>query len=241
MNNGFQFGDKGTWDFDMYVQRRPDQQVPTRRVKTFTVPGRSGALHQTEDAWESIVKTYDCYFHGKQPMPVQAHAIKAWLCAGTVRRALRDVYDPEHYYRATCLNGAQIENHLNRYGVLTLKFDCDPRAFLLSGEETVIFKAHGALHNPTAFAAKPEITVYGSGSGNVYVGGTTVEVKAIEDQITLDCELLDAYRAVGEGARENKNGAISAPEFPELAPGRNAVSWDGGITALKIIPRWWTL
>lgn len=241
MSNGFKFGEKGTWDFDMHVQRRPDQQIPARRVKTFTVPGRSGALHQTENVWDPITRTYDCYFHGKQPMPAQAHAIKAWLCADPCLRKLQDVYDPEYYYWATCLNAAQIENHLNRYGVLTLKFECDPRAFLVSGDEPVTFGAHGVLHNPTSFAAKPMITVYGSGSGNVYVGGTTVEIKAIEDQITLDCDLMDAYRAVGDGAKENMNGAISAPEFPELAPGKSSVMWDGGISALEIIPRWWML
>lgn len=241
MDNGFQFGERCTRDFDMYVQHRPRQKIPARRGKTFKIPGRSGVLHQMEDAWENYLQPYDCYFHGKQPMPLQAHAIKAWLCSDSSPRKLRDAYDPEFYHWATFLNAADIDNVLNRYGKVTLKFDCDPRAFLVTGDEPVRFDTAGVLHNAMAFAAQPVITVYGSGSGNVYVGGTTVEILEISDQITLDCELMDAYQKVGDGPKENKNGCISAPVFPVLGPGENNISWDGGITALEIIPRWWTL
>lgn len=240
MDNGFQFGERCTRDFDMYVQHRPRQKIPARRGKTFQIPGRCGLLYQMEDAWENYVQPYDCYFHGSKPMPQQAHAIKAWLCGDSHPRKLRDAYDPEYYHWATILNGADIDNVLNRYGRVTLKFDCDPRAFLVTGDVPVAFEAHGVIHNAMEFAARPLITVRGSGNGNVYVGDTTVKISQITDHIVLDCERMDAYRYV-DGAAQNANGSIYAPVFPELKPGENIIRWDGGITALEIIPRWWTL
>lgn len=241
MDNGFQFGDRCSGDFNMYVQHRPKQQIPARRGKTFKIPGRSGVLHQMEDAWENYVQPYDCYFHGKQPMPLQAHAIKEWLCGDSSPRKLRDAYDPEYYHWATCLSAADIENIMNRYGVVKIKFDCDPRAFLVAGDEPVSFTSVGTLHNATAFPSKPKITVHGAGSGYIYVGSTTVEIIQIADQIILDSEICDAYRQMGDGAKEDMNSYIFAPEFPKLLPGENTISWDGGITGLEIIPRWWTL
>lgn len=131
-----------------------------------------------------------------------------------------------------------------RNGVLNpfkIQFSCKPQKFLVSGDQEATYTSTGVIHNPTAFPAKPLVTVYGSGSGTVRIGGTTVKILSIKDQITLDCERMDAYRQVGDSAAENKNSAISAPEFPELNPGENDIYFSGGITRIDITPRWWTL
>ena len=41
-------------------------------------------------------------------------------------------------------------------------------------------------------------------------------------------------------ARTRGSGTLSGP-FPELAPGSNAVSFSGGITAVSIVPRWFMI
>lgn len=131
-----------------------------------------------------------------------------------------------------------------RNGILNpfqIQFSCKPQKFLISGDQEATYTSTGVIHNPTAFPAKPLVTVYGSGSGTVRIGATTVKILSIKDQITLDCELMDAYRQVEDGPRENKNSCISAPVFPALKAGSNAISWTGGITGVSIIPRWWRL
>ena len=134
---------------------------------------------------------------------------------------------------------------LNRMGETSLKFNCKPQRFLKQGEFPIEVTSGTYLHNPTAFPAMPLITIYGPesgvGSGYVTVSGVYVAVKSITDQITLDCELLDAYRHVGDGAPENMNNCIYAPEFPVLQPGDNIISFGGQVSGVTIIPRWWEL
>lgn len=241
MNHGFQFGDKGTWDFSMRIEKFPMVTGTTRKRTTTSVAGRNGDLHYIEDAFTNFQQAYECYFHGDYSSQEIAHAIKAWLYGDGAYRRLSDTYDPDHFHLAAYVGPLNIQNHLNKYGRCTVTFDCDPRAFLRSGEKTITFTQSGALYNPTGFNAKPMITVYGTGAGNVTVGDATVEIKELTDLIILDCETQNAYRQAGDGGSESKNGSIYAPEFPKLTPGTNAAHFTGGITKIEIIPRWWEL
>lgn len=242
MHSGFQFGTKATWDFNMHVQKRPQQGAAKRRMQTFSVPGRNGELHIQEDSFENFPMDYYCYFHAdNKPSPCQAHAIKSWLGASGAYQRLEDTYDPEHFRLATFTGPIDIENRLNRYGICTVSFDCDPRAFLKQGELPMSFSSPGEIYNPTNFPALPLITVIGTDSGTVTIGEYTVKINAIDVPIILDCELQDAYSNPCEGAPANKNGDILAMPFPMLNPGANLISFAGGITGVEIIPRWWEL
>lgn len=241
MLSGFKFGNKATWDFDMHVQQYPSQSAPARKMQVITVPGRNGELHLQENAFNNLPVSYSCYFHGSDPAPDVAHAVKAWLLSSGAYQHLEDTYDPKHFRLAAFAGPIDIENRFNRYGVCTVNFNCDPRAFLKTGENMIEFAEPGTLINPTAFNALPLITVYGTGPGTVTVGTETVTIHAITEPIILDCDLQQAYSQPGEGAPENKNADIYAIPFPELLPGENAVAFDGDITKVEIIPRWWEL
>lgn len=241
MLNGFTFGDRSTWEFDMHVEKYPRISVPKRKMQTYTVPGRNGDLHVMEDAWENYTQPYEVYFHGKLPAPEQAHAIVAWLFGPAGYRRLQDAYDPNHYRMAICKGPLDIENKLNKYGRCTILFDCAPQSYLLEGEAAVSFSVPDRLFNPTMFPAQPIITVYGTGAGTLTVGSVVVDIKEITDPIILDCGRMQAYSQPGEGAPVNRNGSIYAPVFPVLSPGENVIAFAGGITKAEIIPRWWTL
>lgn len=241
MGNGFTFGNHSAADFNMRVEKLPKQNGPKRKRKTVSVAGRNGDLHFDEDSFENYVQPYECYFHGDKPTPEMAHAIKEWLLSSGVYQRLSDAYDPNHFRLATFVGPINIDNILSEYGRCIINFDCAPQSFLLDGELTFSFTQSAELINPTAFFAKPIITVYGTGPGVLTVGDATVQIKALSDQITLDCDIQNAYRQVGDAAIENKNSDIYAPEFPELASGSNTISWTGAITKVEIIPRWWTV
>lgn len=241
MHSSFTFGDKSTRDFEMRVERYPQKSIPGRKMKTFSVAGRSGDLHALEDAWENYIQPYDVYFHGDEPAPELAHRVAGWLMGCNGYQKLQDTYDPGYYRMALFRGPMDIENIMNRYGRCTIQFDCAPQSFLVSGDNPVLFEASGSLYNGTSFEAHPIITVFGEGAGTVTVGSWTVEIKAISEPIILDCEMLQAYRQPGEGAPVSQNNSIYAPVFPALSPGENVISFSGGITGVEIIPRWWTL
>ena len=94
----------------------------------------------------------------------------------------------------------------------------------------------GIITNPAAYNAKPLITVYGSGAAILQVGEYVCTLAAIDGSITLDSDTENAYKGV-----TNLNSQVTIPEFPELAPGDNDITWTGGITSVEIIPRWWTI
>lgn len=240
MSNYFKFGDHTSLDFDMHIEKVPAIKGATRRRTTVSVAGRNGDLHYDEDTFSNYKQPYECYFHGDLPTTEQAHAIKAWLhCSGEYLR-LEDTYDPKYFRMATFIGPLDVNNHLNKYGRCTVYFDCAPQFFLKSGEFPVVISRAGVIDNPTSQKALPLITVYGTGVGSVTIGSVTVEIKAIDGELILDCDTEDAYKWI-DGDLSNENENIKAPDFPKLLPGENAVSFTGGITSVEITPRWWEL
>lgn len=237
MDNGFIFNGRHCREFGLVVESYPTRPMPKRRRKAVTIPGRSGTLYLDEGGYEPVNLTYACWFRGGNlPLLAQADRIAAWLLGAPERSRLSDAYDRNHYLEATFSGPGDIQNILGRFGRVKLTFSCDPRRFLCSGDNPVSLTAPRALFHPTDFPARPVITVRGSGAGTLTVGGKTVEILALEDEITIDCEQMEAHR---QG--ESRNSDIYAPEFPELLPGRNEIAWDGGISSVEIVPRWWTL
>lgn len=211
-----------------------------RDLEIFSIEGRNGDLVVDKGRYRNIPVKYPISIVRK--FPYNAAALRAFLggLRGYVR--IEDEYHPD-YFRMGYLTGSLdfVVGHLHRFGEATLHFNCKPQRFLIDGEVAVPFQEPSILINHTNEIALPLITVCGNGAGELSVGGVTVSILALEDQVTLDCEIQNAYRRVGDAPPENKNGEISAPVFPVLNPGVNAVSWTGGITKVDIIPRWWTL
>lgn len=239
--NGFWFAGHHSSEFNLYVEKMPKRKTPCRKRTVISIPGRSGNLHYAEDAFENYEQPYECYFHGPKPMPGVAHEIKDWLHGDGSYRELSDSYDQEFFTRATFVGPMDIENTLNKYGRCTVVFDCAPQNYLHSGQFPVSVQNGGSLLNPFLRTATPIITVHGTGTGMLNVGNYLVEIKKLEEYIILDCELQDAYIQQGNGTLENMNSCIYAPQFPVLVPGKNMISWTGGISSVEIIPRWWTL
>lgn len=211
-----------------------------RDVEIISVEGRNGDLVIDKGRYHNIPVKYPISI--ARNFPYNAAGLRDFL--GSLRGYVRieDEYHPD-YFRMGYVTGSLdfTVGHLHWFGEATLHFNCKPQRFLTDGETGVSFEEPSSIINHTNEIALPLITVYGNGAGELSVGGVTVSILALEDQITLDCEIQNAYRKVGDAPPENKNGEISAPVFPSLNPGVNAVSWIGGISRVEIIPRWWTL
>ena len=241
MRSKFIFGDKSTEDFCMRIEKLPPIVAPKRRMQTVSVAGRNGDLHYQEGAFENYIQPYECYFHSSLPTTAQAHAIHAWLLHSGVYRRLQDTYDPGHYRMATFAGPLETDNYFKKYGRCVINFDCAPQAFLVSGDYPCDYDSPGEIYNPTLFPASPQVTVYGTGSGTVTLGDTTVIIHAIADHLELDCDLQNAYKMLDDGTLENCNLSVYAPVFPTLMPGTNRVDFSGDITGVKIVPKWWEL
>lgn len=235
MGNSFSFGGRECTELGLSVQYYPEQKKPRRKTETIAIPGRNGELRISSEVFENVQEEYDCYFKGG---PDRAAEVAAWLfSAGESYARLEDTYNPLYFRMAAFDGPLDVENVLNRYGRCVLRFNRKPQLFLKSGEQWCSFQnSGGVLDNPTRFEALPLVKILGEGQGEVSISGCVVQILYIDGELTLDCDILNAYKGT-----ENKNGDIYAPEFPTLKPGDNTIAWTGGISGVEIIPRWWTL
>lgn len=231
----FWFNGRCCDEFGIVASGEHTYNAPQRDVDALQIPGVNGDLLISNKRYKNISVVYPCgIVHN---FASRAEAARAWLLAPQGYCRLEDDYSPGTY-RLGCFSGPVDFDMalLNRAGTADLTFTCKPQRYLKSGETPIRMPAPGTLYNATLFDALPLISVTGDGAGSLTVDGYTVEIRALDGALTLDCELQDAYKGT-----ENKNNTIYAPEFPRLTPGENAVSWTGGVTGVSITPRWWTL
>lgn len=237
MRTCFTWNGKNSGDFGIYVQKTPKLTRAARKMQVVDVAGRNGALIFPQKAWNNVARSY-VVFSGEKTWDAERNfdAIVEWLSAEGYCR-LEDDFEPDVFRLAYFAGNVDITNLFGETGQATLDFNCKPQKFLKSGEKTITFSSGGGtLRNPTGFEAKPLITVYGSGSGTISVGGTSVSISSIGTSVTLDCENMDAYNG-----STNRNSTITASTFPVLKPGDNAVTLTGGATSAVITPRFWRL
>ncbi len=222
-------------DLNIHVEKFPAPVFPERRLIRRKIPGKSGDVIIDRGEFENYEQPYDVYISA-DPGMVQEYAAKAaeWLFSPHGYARLEDSYTPDTYRLAICTGPIDIENTLNSFGRAKLTFDCLPFRRLKIGDFPVAVSSGAELVNPTAFQTLPMIDLTASGAGTITVNGTEISVKDGADRLLIDCESMDAVGPDGE----NRNSYITAPVLPALSPGRNRVVFSGGITSVKITPRW---
>ena len=176
-----------------------------------------------------MVLTANCLIDAPSRIP----EIAAWLRgSGTVTFANRQ----GGFYRARVVNQIPFEKILrgNPHRSFTINFRCKPFWYLSDVEPITLTTSGAFITNPGSVASEPIITVYGSGEITLMVGMTITELE-ITDKITLDTPLMEAY-----SGSTSMNSCMSG-DFPSLLPGKNAVSWSGNVSRVKIQPNWRSL
>ena len=165
-------------DYDVYVYSTDSlNQAPARQYTTLTVPGRSGELLIDDKRFENTTRIYGVVSpeDGKQNMASLMLALASH--AGYAR--LEDSFDTSHYFMAVYSEGyAPVIDARTDMGKVNITFQRKPQRYLKSGETPVTFTSGNSIRNPTRFASKPLIRVYGNGvlgvgSANITITGNT--------------------------------------------------------------------
>jgi phage-related protein len=72
-----------------------------------------------------------------------------------------------------------------------------------------------------------------SGAGTLTVNGKTWSIGAYTGTLYCDTDIMDWYNS-----SSLQNDLVSGSDFPELQPGENIIYYTGGITKVKVTPRW---
>lgn len=227
-------------DYGIFITGIDIANSPERDISFLSVPGRNGDLIVDNKRWKNIDVIYHCAI--LDDFDRRFDLFKKDLYKFSGYRKLTDSFYPYHFRIGVLRNGIPVVPvKKNDAGTFDITFNCKPQRFFASDPTTTLTKSGVKFNTRSDFPSRPLITVYGNGPGTLTVGDITVDILKLDDQITLDCDLMNAYRQVGDAPVENKNADIFAPEFPELSGGDDVISWTGGITHVDIKPRGWAL
>ena len=239
IRNFLTYAGRNSKDFLLYISGPGVYDAPAVDISLQTVPGKNGDLildnaKYGEHRFKNLNITYSAFFF--DALASRTTDVKSWLFSPIGYQVLHDTYDPDFFRMAICKDAIQFDTKRGKGASMKLVFHCQPQRWSLDGQRRIRMEDSGILKNPFSFRSMPIIRVYGSGAGTVYVRDVEISILQNSGYIDLDCETHNASNAAGFC-----NHYVHSGDFPELEPGRNAISWEGAITALEITPRWWTL
>lgn len=239
VRNYLAYAGKSSKDFLLYISGPAVYDSPEADVELTSVPGKNGDIIREnaksgQRRFKNLDISYSAFFF--DGLPAKTAAVKSWLLSPVGYQVLHDTYDPDFFRMAICKDALAFDVKGKKGASMELKFHCQPQRWSVEGQRKIRMERSGVIRNPYAFPSKPIIRVYGSGEGKLYVGTELITINSIDSYVDLNCETHNAYNASGFC-----NDTISSDDFPEFAPGKNNISWSGGIDYLEITPRWWTL
>lgn len=214
-----------------YIWGAGEYSAPTRSVDFIEVPGRNGDLLIDNGNYTNTKAFFDVVV--TREIEKNTDRLKYLLYSQKGYQRLYDS-DLKGFYRMASFNSG-FEIMSNDGGVIRIEFDCKPFKYDILGENAVIFTGDGNLYNKYFEPSRPIITVYGSGQGNVYIGNQNIAISNVDEYVTIDAEMQDAFRGL-----QNKNATVNTADIV-LLPGNNAISFSGGVTSVEIKPRWVTI
>lgn len=226
-------------DVGMVIEHYPSIIIPQRSQDVQSVPGRNGDIVLPNYSFSNYEQSYQAFLDAKYIGGLERVIPKLmdWLLGNEGYQRLEDSYFPDVYRMAYYSGGTQFVSLFNEYGEGTLTFNCAPEKYLKQGERAISLSKNQVLRNPTAFAAMPLITITGNGSnGTLTFNGNSLTIASTPSTIIIDTKLHKAYNG-----STNYNSKISG-YYENMKLGViTTITWSGGISAVSLIPRWWTI
>jgi phage-related protein len=226
-------------NYAIQVEHLPGYETPEKNYTIIHIPGRNGDLAIDEGSYKNTPRSYEIAIGSiTKNFTSMANNVSRWLRSASGYARLEDSYEPDYYRLALYKEAGILTNILGHAGRAVVNFECKPQRFLKAGDKPITVTSGQILWNPTGYEAKPTIILSGIGAASLSVGAHTVTISNIGSSLTLNSDIEDAYNG-----SVNRNSDISLPNgiFPKLVAGDNTISFSGGISAVSIIPRWWTI
>lgn len=227
-------------DVGMVIQHYPKVIIPARKREVQAVPGRSGDIVIEFDTFENYEQQYDCFLDAKAlgGLNTVIPKVSDWLLGNSGYQRLEDTYFPDVYRMAYVVNAIEFTSMFNEYGSGTLTFNCAPEKYFKMGEEEITLTKNQKLFNPSSFKARPIIKITTNGSnGYLY----------FNDRAFYLYDEPAGVITVNSKNHTSFNGSTNVSSmiqglYEDLYLGKETqFNWTGGITAVSIIPRWWTV
>lgn len=241
------FNGVSTESLGIKVKTFPDYEFPEPEIETVHIPGRNGDLVMPTGSYKNVSRKYTISKGSNEGnnFLTYANAIMNWLNSAKGAYAeLEDSYEPL-YFRLACYKSANTaKNIFNKATEMNIEFYCKPQRFLKTGKTPITISSSGStLNNSTNYTALPLYKISGSGSGTFTITGSSgtsvsISISQITNGMYIDTNSQNAYSGTTD---LNDKITLTNAYFPLLTAGGNVITWTGGITAIEVTPRWWTL
>lgn len=232
MLKSFVYAGKDSKEFGVYISGDGTYAAPQREVEAVSVPGRNGDLLYDNGRYPNVPHTYRCGI--VRDFEQNYAAFRNFLLSQRGYQRLQDAYHPEEFYEAYV--SADLNPNLTanlKRGEFEVVFTRKPQRFLEGGDHAVAL-SQGTIYNPTLFASRPLLTLYGTGT--ITVNDTIVTITGSQAFTVIDCDLGDAYMG---SLNLNDKVTVSGYDFPTLEPGENTIALSGVTGTIR--PRWYIL
>ena len=255
--------------FGVFISGDGVFDAPARRGEMISIPGRNGSLFIDEGVFENITVEYPAFIGTgyEDIFRTKLGDLRSAMTSRGNYKRLTDTYHPDEFRLGVYREGLEVDPEvITRAGEFTLKFDCKPQRYLVSGEDPIVLTSGALITNPTLFYAKPLLKVIGNGT--VKIEPYEFIVSGNDGEIWIDSEIMESYRLVhtlydltdeeleviqderGVDIEVSKEATPEAMEafiefvnyvYPQIKPGDVPIWISSGIEELTIIPRWWRL
>ena len=166
MRQSITFGGVNSADFDLYIGGEGTFNAPKRAVEVVEVPGRNGAIVIDKGHFENIEVSYTV-INQEQDLATFSQKLAGFRNAlGALRgyQRLSDTFHPDEFREALFVDDFEVKPiDYATASEFTIKFNCKPQRYLVSGETPAVVADGETLTNPTLFEAEPLLAIKGSG------------------------------------------------------------------------------
>lgn len=153
--------------FGMYVEQYPHRRAAKRKRRFISIPGRSGDLTETEDAYENETDTYKVFLKAGASFPETCRMIAEWLLFPRGYAVLTDTYNTGYFREAVYTGPLDIESELNEFGRATITFNRKPFLY----RDDYLNKCVIAATGVDATVYLDLLPAYFKNPGLVFIGG----------------------------------------------------------------------
>lgn len=230
MANYFTFDGTVSTTYNTYIAKSNMYDSAEEDIEPISIPGSNRIVYVGAGTYKPFIITAECYVTSS--MQSQVDALREFLRSKNGVFKYSESLKPNEFRLARYIEAFVLGESDRKGAAITLQFMARPERFLTSGEVKEEFTADGTITNPTSFASRPLVRIYGTGS--VDINGSTITVTTVDSYVDIDFDTMQAYKGT-----TNCNGDVSFSEVT-LSPGSNTVDLDG-VTKVEIYGRWFTL
>ena len=239
--------------FGLYISGQGTFGSGAKEYTYYNVPGRDGAVLGVNSRLENVSVTYPGFIYAQFDQNMRD--LRSFLLSRSGYVRIEDDYDNTHFRMGVFEEPISPDvTPVNDAGRFDLVFNCLPQRWLKSGDTPLVLTADYDMVNPTQFAAKPFLRVYGTGRNIVQFNrpdGNHIGLR-IEDAVStdlgfsyvdIDCETMQAYNGDTNLNQYVYFFSFSQTEefldFIWLYPGTTEIGFPGTEKHLEITPRFW--